>query len=77
MRAETSSRHGYCLWNWHMTARSHTALRIAAIAWIAAMVLVPPSVWSAIPEAFRGAVSASNEHASAVPVGHGLPVARR
>jgi hypothetical protein len=60
-----------------MTARSHTALRVAAIAWIAAVAFIPPSIWGAIPEAFRGAASASNQHASAEPVRHGLPVARR
>jgi hypothetical protein len=60
-----------------MTARSHTALRVAAIAWIAAMALVPPGTWSAVREASRGVVFSSNEQASAVPVGDGLPVARR
>jgi hypothetical protein len=60
-----------------MTARSHTALRVAAIAWIAAVAFIPPSIWGAVPEAFRGAASASSEHVTAAPVRHGLPVARR
>jgi acyl-CoA reductase-like NAD-dependent aldehyde dehydrogenase len=31
-----------------MTPRSHTALRIAALAWIMAMALIPRGVWGGI-----------------------------
>jgi hypothetical protein len=41
------------------------------------MALVPPGTWSAVREASRSVVFSSNEQASAVPVGDGLPVARR
>jgi hypothetical protein len=65
-----------------MSARSHTALRIAAIAWIAVVALMPAAVKSSAPspsskvEAVAPAVQAAPQHALA-PGAHGAAVARR